>query len=81
MTAKNTILEEARIEAKKLSEKLLGQASIAIEEEKSAALATLKNEVATLSVQMAEKLLEKELEAKPAQEKLVERLLKEVHWN
>jgi len=81
IAARNTILEEAKAEAKQLSQKLLEQARTELREEKEAALATLKNEVVTLSVQIAEKLLEKELNTENKQKELVHSLLQKVHLN
>jgi len=80
-TAKNSILEEAALEAKQLSERILGQARLVIEEEKTAAFEKLKNEVVVLSVQIAEKLIAKELETNNKQEELVYRLMKKASFN
>ena len=49
--------------------------------EKNAAMAELKNQVSTLSLEIAEKLLKGELSNKEAQTKLVEKMLGDVKLN
>ena len=80
MAAKNVILEEAKAEANMVSRKAIEQTKLLLEREREGALAALKDEVATLSVQIAEKLLQSELQPKSTQEKLVQQLIKEAHW-
>ncbi|MEM7383102.1 MAG: F0F1 ATP synthase subunit B [Bacteroidota bacterium] len=81
LDTQHAILEEAKGEAKRLSQQLLEQAGMEIEEARQAALASLKNEVATVAVQIAEKLLAKELSPQSRQKELVESLLAEASWN
>ena len=81
VATKNAIIEAAKVEADKVSKKAIEQTKLLLKREKEDTLATLKNEVATLSVQIAEKLLQNELQQKTTQEKLVQRLIKEAHWN
>ena len=71
------IIEEAKQEAKNSADQLIKQAHESIEGEKRAAIQELKNHVADIAVQMAEKVLHSELEDKDKQNKLIERLLKE----
>lgn len=80
LAAKNVILEEAKAEANMVSRKAIEQTKLLLEREREGALAALKDEVATLSVQIAEKLLQSELQPKSTQEKLVQQLIKEAHW-
>ena len=81
VATKNAILEESKAEAERLGQKLLEQARIVIKEEKEAAFATLKSEVVTLSVQIAEKLLENELKPESKQQELVNSLMKKAYLN
>lgn len=74
---KNAILEAASIEAKQLSTKVLEEARAAIAVEKELAFDKLKQEIALLSVQVAEKLLAQELHPEQRQEELVRKLVKE----
>jgi len=60
---------------------MLSEAKIAIENEKKAALAEVQNLVATLSLDIAEKVLRKNLGDGKAQKALVEDYLKDVKVN
>lgn len=75
---KDKILEEAREDAKKEGDKLITQAKQTIESEKKAAIADIKAQVATLSLDIAEKILKEELSNKDKQNKLVEGLLNDL---
>jgi F-type H+-transporting ATPase subunit b len=80
MAVKQVIIEESKVAAAKESEKIIEQTHALLEQEQEAVLSVLKNKVATLSVQIAEKLLQSELQQQRTQEKLVQRLIKEAHW-
>jgi F-type H+-transporting ATPase subunit b len=75
------IINEAKIEAEKVSKKMIEKTKALLVEEQKAALEDMKNIVATLSVQIAEKLLQAQLEQQHTQEKLVHRLIEEAHWS
>lgn len=75
---KEKMINDAKTEAQKQGHKMIEQAKVAIESEKNAALAELKSHVATLSLDIAEKLLKNELSDKSAQVKLVEKMLDDV---
>jgi len=81
LTAANTIKEEAKTDAGKIGTKMIEDAKAAIDTEKKAALAEVKDQVASLSVQIAEKLLKKSLDNEPAQKELVADLVKEIRIN
>jgi F-type H+-transporting ATPase subunit b len=72
------MIDEAKDEAKAQSEQLLAQAREAIESEKQIAITSLKNEVADLSIQIAESLTKEQLSSDKKQTELVQKLLKEV---
>ena len=72
------MIDDAKEEAKAQSEQLLAQAKEAIESEKQVAITSLKNEVADLSLQIAESLTKEQLSADKKQTELVQKLLKEV---
>ena len=78
---KDTIIAEAKDDAKEVAAKLIENAQASIEQEKQAALAELKKQVADLSIGIAESVLKKELTAKDDQLKLVEGMLEEVTLN
>jgi F-type H+-transporting ATPase subunit b len=69
----NTAKEEAKAEA----EKILIQAQEAIQNEKRTAISELKDQVAFIATNIAEKVLQKELESNDKQEKLISQLLKD----
>ena len=75
---KDKMISDAKEEAKEVTAKLIDNALTSIEQEKQAALAELKNQVAELSIGIAEKVIKKELASKDDQLKLVEEILKEV---
>lgn len=78
---KDKIVSDARTEAQVAGQKLIDQAKVAIENEKNAAMADLKNKVSTLSLDIAERLIKDELSNKEAQEKLVEKMLGDAKLN
>ena len=75
---KESIISEAKGEAHAQATKVIDQAKATIESEKHAAIAEIKNQVAELSLEIAEKVMRNELSDKNKQIKLVEDMLKEV---
>tara|TARA_B110000483_G_scaffold136343_1_gene163054 strand:- start:35 stop:532 length:498 start_codon:yes stop_codon:yes gene_type:complete len=69
------LLAKAKEDAKLEADKILTQAREAIQNEKRAAINELKNQVAHISLEIAEKLIERELEDKNKQTSLIEKLL------
>ena len=78
---KEAILDEARIKANEESGRILENARENMQYEKMAAINELKNQIATISIEIAEKLIAKELENKEQQQRLTEKLLKDVKIN
>ena len=74
---KEKMITEAKDEAKAQSNKIIEQAKQTIENEKLAAITELKNQVAELSIGIAEKILKDELSSKDKQVKLIEKMLDE----
>lgn len=81
MTAKEKIIEEAKTEAEKLGKRAMEQTRLLLKEEEEKVRTVLRNDVATLSIQIAEKLLRNELQQQSAQVKLVQQLVKEAPWS
>ena len=75
---KDKMISDAKEEAKEVAAKLIMNAQASIDQEKQAALSELKNQVAELSIGIAESVVKKELSAKKDQLKLVEDLLEDV---
>jgi len=78
---KGTIISEAKEEAQKQADKVIEQAKATIQSEKQAAISELKNQVAEISISIAEKVVRQELADKGKQIELVEKMLKEVTIN
>ena len=75
------IIADAKEDAKEVTTKLIENAQAAIAQEKQAALAEIKKNVAELSIGIAESVIKKELSNKKAQLELVEGILKDVTLN
>jgi F-type H+-transporting ATPase subunit b len=73
---KNEIISEAKDKANKEAEKLVSTAKEQILNEKMKAITELKNHVADLSIEMAEKILSSELSDVAKQKELVTKALK-----
>ena len=80
-TIKENMLSEAKEEAKAEAAKIMDSAQAAIQSEKQKAITDLKNQVAELSIEIAEKVVRKELSSDKEQLKLVDQLIKEVTIN
>lgn len=74
---KKQLIDEAREEARDEAEKLIADARLKIQEEQTEAMNQIKAEVINLSVDIAEKLLQRELSNKDAQSRYIEEILKE----
>lgn len=78
---KEKMIADAKEEANTQGLRMIEQAKAAIESEKNAAMADLKAQVSSLSLNIAEKLLKEELSNKDSQMKLVEKMLGDVKLN
>ncbi len=78
---KDTIINEAKAKATKETDRILSSAREQILNEKNAAIADLKNQVASLSIEIAEKILRSELSSDDKQKALVNTLMKDVNLN
>ena len=74
---KETIIAEAKTQATEEADKVLASAREQIINEKLAAITELKNQVADLSIDIAEKVLKSELKDTAKQKELVNNALKE----
>jgi len=75
---KQQLIDEAKDKAKSEANKIINQAQEAIQNEKNAAISDLKNQLASLSVEIAEKVLKEKLSDDKTQMDLVKNLVKEV---
>ena len=77
-TASVQIVNQAKEDAKAAADKITAQAQETIQNEKIAAINELKGQVASLSIDIAEKVIQTELKDKATQEQLVSQLVKEI---
>jgi len=78
---KENMISDAKAEAQAEADKIVVQAQATIASEKKAAIADLKNQVAGLSVEIAEKVVRQELSDKKKQLELVDSMLGDVTLN
>lgn len=75
------IVEESKTKAKDEAQKIVASAKEQIENQKMAAITDLKNQVGVISIQIAEKVLRKELSGNTEQEAFVNGLVKDIKLN
>ncbi|SRX52659.1 F0F1 ATP synthase subunit B [Aequorivita sp. CIP111184] len=78
---KAKMIADAKEDAKTEADKMVAQAQAAIESEKKSAIAELKQQVASLSLEIAEKVVKHELSDKDKQLKLVNEMLGDAKLN
>ena len=78
---KDKIISEAKEQAKTEANKIIVEAQAAIETQKMAALTDVKNQVGKLVIEVAEKVLRRELNNKGEQENFIKQLSNEVKLN
>ena len=78
---KNQIIAEAKTKAKEETDKILNSAREVIKTEKLAAITELKNQVAVLSLEIAEKIVKDQLSSDDKQKALVDSMIKDVNLN
>ncbi len=78
---KESIIEESKIKASEEAGRIVESAKETIENEKMAAMTDLKNQLATLSIEIAEKILKEELSADKKQKEYVQKLIDDVKFN
>lgn len=79
--AANKLREEAREQASQDGARIVAEAKASIDMQKNAALAEVKDQVAKLSVQIAEKILREKLSDDKAQKEYVSKLVKDINVN
>lgn len=75
---RDAIVEKAQEKAREEGARLLSEAKAEIESEKQAAISDIRRQVATLSVEIAEKVLREKLSTDKAQMDLIDRMLDDV---
>jgi F-type H+-transporting ATPase subunit b len=78
---KESIIESARVKANEEGNRIIENAREAIKNEKLAAIHDMKNQLALLSIEIAEKIIKQELSGKDKQKDFIQRLIDEVNVN
>jgi F-type H+-transporting ATPase subunit b len=78
---KDSIVAEAKVKAQSESDRIMTSAREQITNEKNAAIAELKKQVAVLSIEIAEKILKSQLSNDEKQKTLVSNLMNDVNLN
>lgn len=78
---KDKIVAEAKETANAEGDKIIAAARESIENEKMAAITELKNQVATLSIEIAEKILKEELSSEEKQKAILDNMVKDINLN
>ena len=79
--AREILIEEAKVKASEEANRIVESARERIHFEKLAAITDLKNQIAHLSIEIAEKLIEQELSDSGKQKALMEESLKQLKLN
>lgn len=78
---KDRIISEAKEQAKAEANRIMEDTRLQIEQQKNAAMTAVKNEIGNLAVEVAEKILRKQLSNQEAQQGLVQMLAEEIKLN
>lgn len=78
---KTQIIDEAKVEASKEAQKVMDAAKVSIQQSQKEAELQLKNEVSKFALDIAEKVMRKEMKSDKAQSELVNKLLDEYENN
>ncbi len=78
---KDSIISEAREQAKKEAKQIVQTAKQEIEHQRLEALVSAKNEIGTMAIDIAEKVLNEKLKSDKEQSALVEKMVAEIKFN
>jgi F-type H+-transporting ATPase subunit b len=78
---KDSIIEESKLKANEEANRILISAKESIENEKMSALTDLKNQIGELALEIARKILIRELSEPKKQEEYIQELIKDVKLN
>ncbi len=78
---KDSIVKAAETEAKEKAEKIISNARVEIENQKNAALTEVKNTAGRLALEVAEKIIRKQLTGNAQQEAYAKKLVEEIELN
>lgn len=78
---RDKMLEEARVKANSEADRIVESAKERIENERKAAMTEIKNQIAKISIDIAEKILREKLQDTKAQHDYIERAIEDKHLN
>ena len=78
---RDSMVSDAKVKAQEEADRMISQAKETINAEKNKAVAEIKNQVATLSIDIAEKILKTELASDDKQKALINNLIEDVNLN
>ena len=78
---KEKIVADAKITANEQADRIVAEARESIQHEKMAAITELKNQVAVLSIEIAEKILKEELSSADKQKTIIDNVVKDINLN
>lgn len=78
---KNNIIAEARDKAKEEASRVINSAMIDIDNQKKAAMSEVKDSVSKLALEIAEKIIRKELQSSPDQQSFAKKLVDDLNLN
>ncbi|QES89798.1 F0F1 ATP synthase subunit B [Rhizosphaericola mali] len=79
--SKERIISEAQTEGQRVKEQLISEAQQAITAQKNAAIADVKNQVGSIALEIAQKVIGRELADKSQQENYINQLTSEIKLN
>ncbi len=79
--AKDSIISESKVKAQQEADKIMASARQNIHHEKMAAISDLKNQVAQLSIEIAEKIIHEQLKGDEQHKRLVNNLMENINLN
>jgi len=78
---KNQIISEAKDKAKSETNKMIANARLEIQNQKNAALTEVKNQAGLLAIEVAEKVIKKELKSSGEHQSYVDKLIQDISNN
>ncbi|MCB9313168.1 MAG: F0F1 ATP synthase subunit B [Saprospiraceae bacterium] len=79
--ARDAIVKEAKDKAKEEAQRVMTSATLEIEKQKNAAIQELKSQAGLMALDIAEKVIRKELKGQPEQEAFVQGLVDDIKLN
>jgi len=78
---RDKMLDETRLKANDEADRIVENAKVRIENERKAALTAIKNEIAKISIDIAEKILREKMESPKEQKEYIEKLIEDSPLN